>query len=87
MLTNKLSGVPFNQFDLESFEVSLLIQEDINSYWFSVHSCLQVFATFCGLGLHNVLTYEKVVIANARQKIAFDVRQWQVNKSMAFNNG
>ena len=34
---------------------------------------LQVFSTFCGLGIHNVINYEKILKANAKQMVALEV--------------
>ena len=33
----------------------------------------KVFAAFCGLGIHNVMNYEKILLANARQSVALEV--------------
>ena len=33
----------------------------------------QLFGTFCGLGLHNVMMYEKIAVASARNKVAFEI--------------
>ena len=33
----------------------------------------QVFSTFCGLGIHNVMTYEEIAKANAKQAVALEV--------------
>ena len=35
---------------------------------------MQVFVTFCGLGIHNVMTYEKIQKASAMQAVALEVR-------------
>ena len=32
-----------------------------------------MFATFCGLGINNVITYENVVKANAKQNVILEV--------------
>ena len=35
----------------------------------------QVFATFCGLGIHSVMNYETILKANAKQSVALEVRR------------
>lgn len=41
----------------------------------------KVFAAFCGLGLHNVMNYEKVSLANARQSVALEVLSYHASAS------
>lgn len=44
--------------------------------------CLwQLFGTFCGLGLHNVMMYEKISVASARNKVAFDILSYHASSS------
>ena len=43
---------------------------------------VKVFATFCGLGLHNVLMYEEMVRVSARNKVAFDVLAYHASASI-----
>lgn len=43
---------------------------------------VQVFATFCGLGLHNVMMYEEIAKANARNKVAFDVLTYHASSNL-----
>ena len=33
----------------------------------------KVYAVFCGLSMHNVMNYERLLKANARQKVALEV--------------
>lgn len=40
----------------------------------------QVFATFCGLGIHSVMNYETILKANAKQSVALEVRRRLYNK-------
>lgn len=40
----------------------------------NICSTIQVFATFCGLGIHSVMSYEKILKANAKQSVALEVR-------------
>ena len=35
---------------------------------------LQVFAAFCGLGIHNVMNYETIQKSNAKQRVALEVQ-------------
>lgn len=42
----------------------------------------EVFATFCGLGIHNVMTYEAILKANARQKVAVEVLSYHASGSV-----
>lgn len=39
----------------------------------SEQETFEVFVTFCGLGIHNVLNYEKILLANAKQSVALEV--------------
>ena len=43
---------------------------------------LEVFATFCGLGIHNVMMYEKISITSARNKVAFDLLSYHSSSSI-----
>ena len=44
-------------------------------YWSRMHYviCSKVFAVFCGLAMHSVMNYEKILKAHARQKVALEV--------------
>ena len=37
------------------------------------HESFQVFSMFCGLAIHNVLNYEQIMLANAKQSVALEV--------------
>ena len=42
---------------------------------------LKVFAVFCGLAMHSVMNYEKILKANARQKVALEVLSFHASSS------
>ena len=42
----------------------------------------KVFAVFCGLTLHSVMNYEKILKANARQKVALEVLSFHASSSV-----
>lgn len=41
----------------------------------------KVFAVFCGLAIHSVMNYEKILKANARQKVALEVLSFHASAS------
>ena len=41
----------------------------------------KMFAAFCGLGIHNVLMYERIVKSMAKQKVALDVLSYHASAS------
>lgn len=51
---------------------------------FSLCICIffKVFATFCGLGIHNVMIYERIAIASARKKVALDILSYHASSSI-----
>ena len=42
----------------------------------------KVFAVFCGLTMHSVMNYEKLLKANARQKVALEVLSFHASSSL-----
>ena len=38
-----------------------------------------MFAAFCGLGIHNVLMYERIFKALAKQKVALEVLSYHAS--------
>ena len=44
-------------------------------------SMWKVFAVFCGLTMHSVMNYEKILKANARQKVALEVLSFHASSS------
>ena len=44
--------------------------------------CSKVFAVFCGLTMHSVMNYEKIVKANVRQKVALEVLSFHASSSV-----
>lgn len=42
----------------------------------------KVFAVFCGLTMHSVMNYEKLLKANARQKVALEVLSFHASSSV-----
>ena len=40
-----------------------------------------MFAAFCGLGIHNVLMYERIFRAMAKQKVVLDVLSYHASAS------
>ena len=47
----------------------------------SIAPCLKMFAAFCGLGIHNVLMYERIVKSMAKQKVALEVLSYHASAS------
>ena len=57
---------------------SMVINGDANTAGFvrtSAPLTQQVFATFCGLGIHSVMNYEAILKSNAKQSVALEVRR------------
>ena len=42
---------------------------------------VQMFAAFCGLGIHNVVMYERIFRAMAKQKVVLDVLSYHASAS------
>ena len=41
-----------------------------------------MFATFCGLGIHNVMMYERIAKSMARQKVALEVLSYHASATV-----
>lgn len=41
-----------------------------------------MFAAFCGLGIHNVLMYERIAKSMAKQKVALEVLSYHAAASV-----
>ena len=62
--------------------VAVVVTMFLSFSYFNIFPLMEVFATFCGLGLHNVLMYEEMVMASARNKVAFDVLAYHASSSV-----
>ena len=53
----------------------VILKDKLNGLPFntSEEEAFRVFATFCGLGVQNVMNYEKICKANAKQSVALEV--------------
>ena len=40
-----------------------------------------MFAVFCGLAVHSVMNYERILKANARQRVALEVLSFHASSS------
>ena len=53
----------------------VILKDKLNGLPFNKaeEEAFRVFATFCGLGVQNVVNYEEILKANAKQTVALDV--------------
>ena len=46
------------------------------------HAVSKIFAVFCGLAMHSVMNYEKILKAHARQKVALEVLSFHASSTI-----
>ncbi len=53
----------------------VILKDKLNGLPFNKaeEEAFRVFATFCGLGVQNVVNYEEILKANAKQSVALEV--------------
>lgn len=47
-----------------------------------IDASLQGFSIFCGLGIHNCMTYEEALKLTARQKVALEVLAYHASSTI-----
>ena len=77
-------GQQFNDVDISTLEVSCRpsgARLSDKAYQLFAFTC-QAFAVFCGLGIHNCLTYERAIKLTAKQKVALEVLSYHASASL-----
>ena len=64
-----------------AYQGVVILKDKLNGLPFNntEEEAFRVFATFCGLGVQNVINYENIFKANAKQSVALEVRLMHIN--------
>lgn len=77
---NKIKTSSLSYFSKSDINIAEVKQEKINLKKILINY-LKAFALFCGIGIQNIMMYEKVVRAMNMQQVALDVLSYHVSSN------